>query len=205
MIMTNCFRTIKDIFDDSRKGNSLYSIYQRLERSKALLKEQQKNAFELLFETLLPSLTKEQTQELVKFPIKSLEIYATKISIPVSQILAQFKGEEVSLNCLQEIDEGVAKVFAQFQGNTLYLNALKEIDETIARALAQFKGRWRLSLNGVQQLDEATADALIQWKGFRLYLNGLQEIDEATAKALSQYTGTIYATDKILEQIRRYK
>lgn len=93
--MANSFRTVQDILDASRRGDSLYSIYQRLEDSEAFLKERQKNAFQLLFEILIPSFTEEQSQELAKFPTESLEIYATTLSLPIAQALSLFKGKEL--------------------------------------------------------------------------------------------------------------
>ncbi|MEK7486535.1 MAG: hypothetical protein AABZ60_19600, partial [Planctomycetota bacterium] len=157
--MSNSFRTIQDILESSRRGDSLYSIYQSLEQSEALLKEHQKNAFELLFESLIPSLSKGQFKELAKFPIDFLDIYSTTISVPITQTLSLFKGQKLYLNRVQRIDKATAKALAQWDGTHLELNGVKEIDEAVAKALAQWQGRF-LSLNGVQQIDEATAKAL---------------------------------------------
>ena len=146
--MSNSFRTRRDILEASRRGDSLYSIYQRLEESEVLLQEQQKSAFQLLFEILIPSLTEEQSQELAKFPTESLEIYATTLSLPIAQALSLFKGKE------------------------LFFNGMQQLDEETAKALSQWKGK-ELNLRGMQQLDEATTKALSQWKGNVLYLECL--------------------------------
>ncbi|MEK7486392.1 MAG: hypothetical protein AABZ60_18885 [Planctomycetota bacterium] len=227
-MMANSFKTIRDILDASRRGDSLYSIYQRLEQSEALLKERKKNAFELLFEILIPSITEEQAQELAKFSTKSLKIYATNISIPIAQAISLYKGDKLFFNEIQQLDEATAKMLAQWKGYWFFLNGLQELKECTAKALAQWQGIG-LFLNGLQKLEEATAKALDQWNGSWLFLdglkqvdestakafaqwqrrtlnlNGVKQIDEATAKALAQYKGTIKTTEKILEQINKFK
>ncbi|MEK7485737.1 MAG: hypothetical protein AABZ60_15550 [Planctomycetota bacterium] len=203
-MMANSFRTIQDILDASRRGDSLYSIYQGLEQSEALLKERQKNAFELLFEILIPSLTEDQAQELSRFPIESLEIYATNISIPIAQAISLYKGDKLFFKGVKQLNAILAKALAQWQGNGLYLDGVQQLDKATTKALAQWQGKW-LYLNELKQLDEATAKALVHWQGEVLDLNGLQKLDEATAKALAQYKGKIYTTYSISEQINKFK
>ena len=120
--MSNSFRILQDALDASRRGDSLYSIYQALEESEDLLNEHQKNAFELLFEMLISSLTEEQAQELARFPTEGLEVYVTNISSSIAQVLSLFNGKKLFLNKLELIDEATAKALAQWKGDWLYLN-----------------------------------------------------------------------------------
>ena len=127
-----------------------------------------------------------------------------QIDEATAKALAQFQCKVLWLNGVQQLDEATVKILAQFKGQGLLLNGVQQIDEGTAKALVDRKGVV-LWLNGVQQLDESTVKILAQFQGKCLYLNGLQQIDESTAKALAQFKGTIYATEKIEAQIKKYK
>ncbi|MEK7485504.1 MAG: hypothetical protein AABZ60_14355, partial [Planctomycetota bacterium] len=116
--MSNPFRTIQDVLEASRRGDSLYEIYRYLQQSDVLLKEHQKNAFTLLSEMLLLSLNEEIAQEIVtKFYVDPLNIYVTTISPSIAQIFSKFKGTGLFLNKEKELDEETAKMLAQWKGS----------------------------------------------------------------------------------------
>ena len=112
----------------------------------------------------------------------------TALDAATAKALAEFKGQDLSLNGLTTLDADIAKTLAEFKGNWLRLNGLTTLDADIAKTLAGFKGRY-LYLDGLIALDAATAKALAEFKGQLLSLNGLTTLDADIAKTLAEFKG----------------
>jgi hypothetical protein len=89
------FRQKSDILEAKRQGFSLFEIYLHLEDSKDLLKQENKNSFEIINDLFLDPFTEESALEFASFPIESLSIYASKISPSHAKILVTFRGQNL--------------------------------------------------------------------------------------------------------------
>jgi hypothetical protein len=196
------FRDIQEILEASRRGDSLYALYKRLESSSFLLKTEQKTAFQLLFQTSISNLSEEHAQEFSEFPTSYLEIYTPSLSTPAAQKLSQFQGKSISFPELKQLDKNSSKKLALFRGDYLFLKGLEKLDANTALQLSKFKGRV-LSLKGLKEMDDPVAKGLSRFQGQTLYLDGLPEINESSLKALMKIYGSCKETSISLDGVKQ--
>jgi hypothetical protein len=117
----------------------------------------------------------------------------TALDAATAKALAEFKGQDLSLNGLTTLDAATAKALAEFKGPYLELSGLTALDADIAKTLAEFKGNW-LRLNGLTTLDADIAKTLAgstAWDGRVPKLTTL-DIDIAkTLAALDKWDGNL--------------
>ena len=92
--------------------------------------------------------------------------------------------QELNLDSLTEINQGVARELAKFQGEFLLLNGLTSIDEKVAAELAKVQGQ--LHLNGLISINEKVAMELAKKIKDRIRLDGLTSISKDVAKNLAK-------------------
>jgi hypothetical protein len=80
------------------------------------------------------------------------------------RLMAEFTGDELSLDSLTSLSTDAARVLADFKGRSLSLDGLKTLSPEAARALSAFEGK-SLRLNGLSAICPATARALRSFKG----------------------------------------
>ena len=81
------------------------------------------------------------------------------------------QNQDLNLDSLTEINQGVARELAKFQGRSLLLNGLTSIDEKVAAELAKVQGQ--LYLTGLTSIDEKVAMELAKKIKDRIRLDGL--------------------------------
>jgi hypothetical protein len=146
------------------------------------------HAAELPGPSELESLTVEEARRLVaEYKGEMLSLGGlTTLDAETAKALAEYKGDYLSLDGLATLNADTAKALAESKARRLHLKGLATLDADTAKALAEYKGDY-ISLDGLATLNADTAKALAEYKGRWLYLNGLATLDSDTAKALATY------------------
>jgi hypothetical protein len=115
----------------------------------------------------------------------------TALDVETAKALAEFKGDRLgslNLNGLTTLDVETAKALAEFKGKDLRLCGLTTLDAGTARALAGLQA-WHAELPKLTTLDVTTAKALAEFSRDSLILHGLTTIDADVAKAIAEFKG----------------
>lgn len=89
---------------------------------------------------------------------------------------------------LTALSAEAARCLSAWKGKDLFLNGLNDLDPEAARALINWKGDW-LGLNGLTELTPEVASYLARWKGKTLSLNGLSRLSPQVVAILSEWPG----------------
>ncbi|WP_054691015.1 hypothetical protein [Desulfosarcina cetonica] len=89
---------------------------------------------------------------------------------------------------LTALSAEAARCLSAWKGKDLFLNGLNDLDPEAARALINWKGDW-LGLNGLTELTPEVASYLARWKGKTLSLNGLSRLSPQVVAILSEWSG----------------
>lgn len=153
----------------------------------------------------IKSLTPEQARKLVaELKGEYLTLSGlTALDVETAKALAEFKGDRLgslNLNGLTTLDVETAKALAEFKGKDLRLCGLTTLDAGTARALAGLQA-WHAELPKLTTLDVTTAKALAEFSRDSLILHGLTTIDADAAKALAQHLEQLTLRNDFVEQL----
>lgn len=85
------------------------------------------------------------------------------------ELVARYKGQELSLDGLNTLDADTAKALAAFDGERLWLNGLVTLEPDAAQALSAYKGK--LGLRSRFILDADAAKTLEQYKDHLIFMD----------------------------------
>jgi len=153
----------------------------------------------------------------------NIHSWLTYITPEVAEYLFRHKGN-LELSGLTSLSDQAAKFFSGHEGN-ITLNGLSTISDKVAEYLSNNKGS--LGLRGLTHLSDQAAEHLARLNGTlvtlnltslsdkaaehfsrhqgNIFLSGLLTLSDIAAEHLARHKGRIFASQKILDQIAKFK